>query len=700
MPTWIGIGAITGLITGSPGSGDLGTYTLKITATDSHGASVNTPLIVAVTLFNAGQLLVSTAVNEVLSGTVSNDTVTYAYATGPVAVSLAISGSQNTGGAGLDTLTSIDNLIGSDLNDTLTGNSSINALDGGAGNDTLNGLGGNDALYGGGGNDLIYGGGGSDTLNGGVGADILIGGASYDTYEVDNVGDIVTENINEGIDKVNSSVTYTLSANVENLTLTGASTINGTGNNLVNTLLGNSAANLLDGGTGADALNGGAGDDTYIVDNVGDVITENSGAGTDTVNSSVTCTLSGNVENLALMGLLAISGTGNILPNTITGNSVNNILNGAAGADTLIGGAGDDTYTVDDVGDTITENLSDGTDKVNSGVTYFLAANVENLTLTGASTINGTGNNLVNNITGNAANNLLDGGAGADALKGGAGDDTYIVDIIGDIVTEKLNEGIDVVNSSVTYVLSANVENLILSGGGAIDGTGNSLANLIIGNAAINKIIGGTGADSMVGGLGNDIYGVDNENDIITEYLNEGIDKVNSSVTYLLPSNVENLTLTGTLAINATGNEAANTIVGNTAPNQLVGGAGDDILNGAEGNNTLTGGAGHDYFQFKTADHLTQERFDTITDFNVVDDTIKLENSIFTVFASMVTPLQITVDQFRIGAQALDANDFVIYNSVTGSLLYDADGNGVGTAVQIAILSAGLAMTNWDVHVI
>ena len=538
LPTWIGIGAITGLITGSPGSGDLGTYTLKIAATDSHGASVNTPLIVAVTLFNAGQLLVSTAVNEVLSGTVSNDTVTYAYATGPVAVSLAISGSQNTGGAGLDTLTSIDNLIGSDLNDTLTGNSSINALDGGAGNDTLNGLGGNDALYGGGGNDLIYGGGGSDTLNGGVGADILIGGASYDTYEVDNVGDIVTENINEGIDKVNSSVTYTLSANVENLTLTGASTING------------------------------------------------------------------------------------------------------------------------------------------------------------------TGNNLVNNITGNAANNLLDGGAGADALKGGAGDDTYIVDIIGDIVTEKLNEGIDVVNSSVTYVLSANVENLILSGGGAIDGTGNSLANLIIGNAAINKIIGGTGADSMVGGLGNDIYGVDNENDIITEYLNEGIDKVNSSVTYLLPSNVENLTLTGTLAINATGNEAANTIVGNTAPNQLVGGAGDDILNGAEGNNTLTGGAGHDYFQFKTADHLTQERFDTITDFNVVDDTIKLENSIFTVFASMVTPLQITVDQFRIGAQALDANDFVIYNSVTGSLLYDADGNGVGTAVQIAILSAGLAMTNWDVHVI
>ena len=138
------------------------------------------------------------------------------------------------------------------------GDDTINAL---GGNDTVYGLGGNDYIDGGTGNDYLGGGAGHDTLNGGSGLDSLYGGSGNETYIVDNTGDMVYENINEGTDTVRSSITYTLSANVENLTLTGIATINGTGNSLNNSLTGNSANNRLTGGAGNDTLNGGAGID-------------------------------------------------------------------------------------------------------------------------------------------------------------------------------------------------------------------------------------------------------------------------------------------------------------------------------------------------------------------------------------------------------------------------------------------------------
>jgi len=303
----------------------------------------------------------------------------------------------------------------------------------------------------------------------------------------------------------------------------------------------------------------------------------------------VTYTLSANMENLTLTGALAINGTGNSLANSITGNTADNVLNGGTGADSLIGGSGNDTYTVDNAGDVVTENLSEGTDKINSNVTYILSPNVENLTLTGALAINGTGNDLVNTLLGNSAANLLDGGSGADALRGGAGDDTYVVDNVGDVITENLNAGTDKVNSSVTYTIRGNIENLELTGVSAINGTGNTLANTITGNSANNILNGAAGADTLIGGLGNDTYTVDNAGDVVTENLGEGTDKVNSSVTYALSPNVENLTLTGALAINGTGNDLANSITGNAADNELNGGAGNDTLNGGAGTNTLIG---------------------------------------------------------------------------------------------------------------
>ena len=352
-------------------------------------------------------------------------------------------------------------------------------------------------------------------------------------------------------------------ANVENLTLTGSSDLNGTGNTLDNFLTGNNGSNTLDGGAGADILMGGLGDDIYVVDNTGDTVSENLNEGIDTVQSGVTYTLAANIENLILTGASAINGTGNAMNNVLTGNSAANTLNGGAGVDTMVGGLGNDIYVVDNASDIVTENVGEGTDTVQSGVTYTLAANVENLTLTGTAAINGTGNAIDNVILGNsgantlsggAGNDTLNGGAGADAMLGGLGNDTYMVDVSTDIVTENVGEGTDTIQSGVTYTLGANVENLTLTGTAAINGTGNTLNNVLIGNGAANTLNGGAGADILSGGLGNDIYVVDNVGDIVTENVNEGTDVIQSSVTYTLTDNVENLTLTGSAAINGTGN--------------------------------------------------------------------------------------------------------------------------------------------------
>jgi Ca2+-binding RTX toxin-like protein len=486
-------------------------------------------------------------------------------------------------------------LIGNDGSNTLIGYDGDDTLYGGAGADVLFGGDGKDTLDGGSFDDTLNGGAGDDILNGGTGADAMFGGAGNDNYSVDIVNDVITEYFNEGTDAVQSSVTYSLGANVENLTLTGIAAVNGTGNADNNVLTGNSAVNTLSGGAGNDTLDGaaggdtligGLGNDTYVVDNTGDAVTENMNEGTDTVQSSISYTLSANVENLTLTGTSAINGTGNALGNTLIGNSA---------ANTLTGGAGNDTYLVDNTGDVVTELAGEGTDTVQSSVTYTLSANVENLTLTGTAAINGTGNALNNVLTGNSAANIL---------TGGAGNDTYVVDHVGDVVTENAAEGTDRVQSSISYTLSSNVENLTLTGGAVINGTGNELNNSMTGNAAANTLSGGagddtlngagggdtlfggagndtlngaSGADQLRGETGNDTYVVDNIGDVVTELAGEGTDTVQSSISYTLGANVENLTLTGTAA-NGTGNALENTITGNAAANTLTGGAGDDTF--------------------------------------------------------------------------------------------------------------------------
>jgi Ca2+-binding RTX toxin-like protein len=479
-------------------------------------------------------------------------------------------------------------------------------------------------------NNRINGNSGANILNGGTGADTLVGSGGDDVY-ITNGSDTITELADGGTDTVRASVSYVMGANIENLTLTGSAEIDGAGNSLNNLLNGNSGNNILtgdagddtlNGGTGADSMDGGDGNDVYMT-NGGDTITELADGGTDTVNSSLSYILAANLENLTLTGSSELNGTGNSLNNVLTGNSANNILtgnegndtlSGVVGADTLVGGTGNDRY-VTDGGDTITESLNAGTDTVVSSVSYTLGSNLEYLTLTGTTAVNAFGNSLNNIITGNSANNVLNGLAGADTLIGGDGDDIYVTNG-SDTITEAGHSGIDLVRSSVTFILGSNLENLTLTGTAAIDGTGNNLNNMIIGNSAANTLNGHTGSDTLIGGAGDDIY-ITNGGDTITEAVNAGTDLVQSSASFVLSSNLENLTLTGTSATTGSGNYLSNLILGNDAAN---------IIYGAGGIDTLTGGNGADTFVFKSITDSTTlvTTADVITDFVDGQDKINL----------------------------------------------------------------------------
>ncbi|HYC48362.1 MAG TPA: DUF4347 domain-containing protein, partial [Burkholderiales bacterium] len=439
-------------------------------------------------------------------------------------------------------------------------------IDTGSGNDSITTGDGSDVIRSGAGDDTLIGHGGNDALDGGEGNDVMLGGSGDDAYGVSAAGDVVTEAAGEGTDTVLSSITYTLGANLENLILTGAAA-NGTGNIENNTISGNELANTLNGAgandtlfglggndtlngsTGDDLMAGGLGNDSYAVDAAGDVVVEVAGEGTDTVFSSVTYTLVDEVEHLTLTGAAPIDGTGNTANNTITGNEMVNTLIGGGGNDTLFGRGGDD---------------------------------------------------------------VINGGTGNDVMVGGQGDDAYAVDSGSDQIVEVAGQGNDTVFSAITYILSANLENLTLNGAAAVNGTGNTDNNTISGNEAANvlngaggndllfgndgndTLNGSTGDDVMAGGLGDDSYSVDSTGDSVLEGAGQGTDTVFSAVTYTLLEDVEHLTLNEGAAIDGTGNSGDNTITGNDLVNTLTGGAGNDTLFGRAGNDVLNGGTGTD----------------------------------------------------------------------------------------------------------
>jgi Ca2+-binding RTX toxin-like protein len=466
------------------------------------------------------------------------------------------------------------------------------------------------------GNDWVLGTAGDDILDGGAGADTMVGGTGDDAYYVDDVGDVVGENADEGIDSVYSSVSYTLSANLEDLYLYLAdAAVMGTGNDLGNLILGSAyndtivglgGDDLLNGYLGRDTLIGGIGNDIYRVDNAGDVIIELSDEGIDTVYSSVSHTLAANVENLILEAG-ATAGTGNDLNNHIKGNDAGNRLDGGVGADTLIGGTGYDDYYVDNTGDVVIDK--GGYDAVYSSIDYTLGDTIEKLYLTGSAIV-GIGNDLDNLIQGNSQNNILIGGFGsdvifggfeADTLIGGVGNDTYSVHSASTVVIEDAGSDYDTVDAGVNYTLPANVERLYLIGSAFI-GIGNDLDNQISGNNHNNSLVGGagndylyggSGIDTMIGGTGDDTFSIDRASDLIIEDAGGGTDIVIVYFeNYTLGNNLERLYLME--AASGNGNELDNYIRGYNHDNSIDGGLGNDTLDGNAGNDTLNGGTGND----------------------------------------------------------------------------------------------------------
>lgn len=427
-------------------------------------------------------------------------------------------------------------------------------------------------------------------------ADRFVGLDGNDTYIV-GAGDVVVEAARQGIDTVQTRLaSYALTANVEHLTFTGSAEFAGQGNeldNVIDTTASSATAQLegrdgndvlrsgrgndrLNGGAGIDAMSGGRGDDIYVVDHAGDSIIEQSGQGIDTVEASINYSLISHLENLTLTGG-ALIGTGNGLANTIRGNALANVLTGGGGIDRLYGQAGDDTYHVDRQDDLVFELTGEGTDTVIASSSFYLYANIENLTLTeSAANAFANGNELANIIQGNSGANLMIAGSGNDVARGGGGADQLFG-----------QEGDDQL-------------------------LGDAGADYLVGGAGADRLDGGADADALYGGEGDDLYLVD-DGDLVVEAQGQGTDTVQTALaSYTLTADVEQLIFTSTAGAIGRGNDLANVINGGSSTaatflyglagaDQLRSGRGDDRLDGGIGIDTLIGGAGNDTY---LVDHL------------------------------------------------------------------------------------------------
>jgi Ca2+-binding RTX toxin-like protein len=567
--------------------------------------------------------------NDTLTGGLGVDTAAYDDAASGVTVSLAVAGPQNTQGAGSDTLTGVENLTGSDFNDTLTGDAAANVLQGGAGDDALNGAGG------------------------------------VDTASYADAGAGVTVSLSiAGPQDTQGAGTDTLSA-IENLTGSGFDDAL-TGNAGANGLVGGDGDDVLDGGAGADVLSGGAGSDTASYASAGSAVT---------VNLSVTTAQSTGGGGLdTLTGVEHVTGSG--FNDTLTGDAGANTLNGGAGNDTLIGGLGDDAL--------------DGGAGVNTA-SYATAAGAVTVdldagTATGAAGAdsltdiqNVTGSNFADTLSGDASNNVLTGGAGADTLDGGAGDDTLAGGLGVDTATY------DDASSGVTVSLAAaGPQNTQGAGSDTLSGvenlTGSAFDDTLTGDAYANVLGGGDGADTLHGGAGNDtLLGGDGDDvlnggagaDVITG--GAGVDTASyagatSAVTVsLTPTTVQNTLGGGSDTVTGVEN-----LTGSSFNDTLTGDGGDNVITGGLGADRLTGGLGADTFVFNLPADSTAAVFDTIVDFAAGVDRISVQ---------AIDPAGDPGGDFAwAGTAAFSNTAGELRYEISGSavrVLGDVDGNGV-----------------------
>lgn len=563
-----------------------------------------------------------------------------------------------------------------------------------AAGEVMNGTSRDDLLAGAGGDDTIYGFAGNDYLIGNAGNDSLVGGSGNDTYTTDGF-DTIVETADGGTDTVLSSVTYTLGANLENLRLTGNTSLDGTGNSLRNVLAGNSATNTLDGqggsdtvdyslasggftldlglateqyvsgqgydtlisiesvigsiyndhltGTstsntlngnlGADTMIGGDGNDTYYVDNIYDVVTETSTGGTDTVNNYLgEYTLGSYIEN----GRIMSTGAANL-----TGNELNNLLYAGRGDNVLAGGTGTDTVSYafgTNGGVGVAVSLAKTTAQSTGGSGSDTLTDIENL-IGSAYADKLTGNTSANKLTGDAGNDTLDGGSGIDTMIGGDGDDRYYVRNIGDVVSETnataSTGGTDLVYSYLsTYTLSANVETGRIMSTGSANLTGNSLNNVLYAGTGNNTLSGGSGVDTA-----SYAYGVSGSTGVTVSLTSTGAQSTGGSGSDTLVS-IENL-IGSAYADNLTGCSGNNSLTGGNGNDRLAGASGNDKLSGGSGNDTLIGGSGRDT--------MTGGSGNDIFDFNAVTDS-GTTSTTWDIIADFVR------GQDRIDLSTIDAN--------------------------------------------
>lgn len=645
-----------------------------------------------------------------------------------------------------------DKLYGDDGNDTIFGNGGNDDLDGGTGNDTLTGGIGNDTyivdslkdkiVEGNGegesdwvkasasyrlasgvqvekisttassattaidltGNEFaqtVTGNAGNNVLDGGGGKDSLVGGAGNDTYVLGAESDTVTDS--SGIDTITSTISRSLAtySTIENLTLLGNTSINGTGNALANIILGNAGNNILIGGAGADTLNGGAGSDTASYAGASKGITANLIAPSGNTNDAKGDTYY-SIENLAGSSYddrLSGNTAANILSgdagnDTLSGGDGNDILAGGAGADKLIGDAGNDTASYAGASKGVVASLATPSSNTNDakGDTYL---SIEYLLGSGyadkligndlSNRISGEGGN--DTIEGGAGNDILIGGAGADKLNGGAGSDTASYEtagsgVIASLKTSSINTG-DAkgdVYTSIERLTGSNYHDELYGDNGN---------NTLSGGGDNDTLEGGAGADVLIGGDGSqDGASYANATKGVVANLAKPSDNTNDAKgdTY---SSIERLV----------GSGYSDVLKGDAHANNIFGKAGDDKLYGGLGWDYLVGGDGKDIFVFDSQlGPIYNPNSDTIYDFNVKDDTIWLDDDMFSKVGKVG---DLSSEAFYSGAKAHDASDRIIYDPTTGKLWYDSDGTGSAVAVEFAMTFVkGLAITAADFDVI